>query len=152
MVVKPSESNFAVLLNNNQTCLTLAGGSLFSQLIITMDDLGFDGNQSDVLGEIQVLACNTLLYGATLRASDSRFKEPLGKTTLDPLKSSLLALSGNLNNTTNNQGNHCIVAASPTHLVDSGNQALVATNDCSFQKTLGAALLAILNPWASVGK
>ena len=69
---------------------------------------------------------NTFLLGATLRATDSRFKEPTGGHRF-PFKVSLLSLSGLLNNTNNNHGDHCIFAMTndPTRPpTDTGNQVL----------------------------
>jgi hypothetical protein len=139
--------NGDTLFNGNRTCLSFGDRTIFSQLITTQDDLGFADNQSDVLAE-QGLLINSLLYAPTLRASNSRFKEPasLGKlgrgqdsgsgseTTGSgaagggvQAKLSLLAISLFLNNTTFNQGNHCIMAfnVDPRNPeVDAGNLAI----------------------------
>lgn len=68
--------NGNVLFNNNQTALGFAGTCLTSQVILSGDDIGFDGNQSDIL-LAPVLRINTLLLAPTVRASDNRLKEPL---------------------------------------------------------------------------
>jgi hypothetical protein len=98
--------NGNILFNGNQTLVGANNGGFTSQLILSMEDIGFDGNQSDNLKN-GFLSSNTLLVGATLRASDNRLKE-LGDERRPP--ASLLTLTAMLNNTTNNQGNHCIVA------------------------------------------
>jgi hypothetical protein len=135
------------LFNDNQTRLGPRTRSAIAQLIITTDDLGFDGNQCDMMPTLENLAftaiapglaqtpfvslINTVLVGYTLRATDSRFKETLVEQfRLRAL--SLLSISYTLNNTTTNQGNHCIIAASLLEAayparnmrVSEGNQSL----------------------------
>ncbi len=134
-----------ILFSNNQICLTYAR-CLFSLAVSTKDDLVFRGNQSDVLGGL-VLPCNTLLQSLTVRASDNRFKEigvsmPLslfsgGMTRVREsgarlLQLSLLSISFIMNNTTDNQGDHCIVAVNAypqKPAIDTGNQTLLPA-DC----------------------
>ena len=101
--------NGNTLFQNNQTRLGPENRSVMSQLILTADDLGFSGNQSDIMSTSHKI--NTLLGGITLRAGDSRFKERIiqGQTAT---KASLLSITKLLNNTHNNQGNHCIIATS----------------------------------------
>ena len=101
--------NGNTLFQNNQTRLGPQNRSVMSQLILTADDLGFSGNQSDIMSTAHKI--NTLLGGITLRAGDSRFKEQIiqGQAAA---KASLLSITKLLNNTHNNQGNHCIIATS----------------------------------------
>jgi len=101
--------NGNTLFQNNQTRLGPENRSVISQLILTADDLGFSGNQSDIMSTAHKI--NTLLGGLTLRAGDSRFKERIisGEAAQ---KASLLSITKLLNNTHNNQGNHCIIATS----------------------------------------
>jgi len=128
--------NGNILFNSNQTRLGIQNLSLTSQWIFSMDDIGFDGNQSDDLGGLRlsdqiIFAVNTVLWGMTLRASDNRFKEILDLGQSSSFRFSLLTLSILMNNTTNNQGDHCIFAfnsnpfATPP-LVNGGNQILDA--------------------------
>ena len=86
-----------------------------SQLISTTDDVGFDGNQCvaitdgvPVTDTVSVFT-NTFLIGRTLRATDSRFQEPSGSRR-QAFKISLLTRTSLLNNTNDNQGDHCILA------------------------------------------
>jgi hypothetical protein len=114
----------ATNFSNNQ----VLGGSEIRSLttvgILTADDLGFDSNQVEAQNsgfEIPIpdailgLLINAFLVGKTLRAGDSRFKEPdaraEGTGNIDFLVS-LLSLTTTLNNTVNNQGDHCIFARS----------------------------------------
>jgi hypothetical protein len=116
------------LFNSNQSHLGSESASLASQIITTVDDLGFDANQSVALGEGIALTDtisflnNTILSGATLRASDNRLKEPSGGRETS-FKASLLSLSSLMNNTSNNQGDHCIFAFG-TAVIATGNQIL----------------------------
>lgn len=65
-----------VLFANNQTQLGQGRASLISQLILTAGDLGFHGNQSDVL-VAPSLRINTVLLALTVRANDNRLQEPI---------------------------------------------------------------------------
>lgn len=103
------------LFNSNQSRLGERATSLMSQIILTTDDIGFDGNQCvaitdgiDLTDTVSVFI-NTFLLGRTLRASDNRFKEPTGSHQ-QALKISLLTRTSLLNNTNDNQGDHCIFA------------------------------------------
>jgi len=114
-----------ILFNANQTRLAQGGKAAISQLILTMDDLGFDGNQSELLGTLGLESVaagvsqnrallkqiNTVLGGLNLRASDNRMKETLDLYSVVN-RLSLLSVSLFMNNTTHNQGNHCTIAAS----------------------------------------
>ncbi|NJK65329.1 MAG: carboxypeptidase regulatory-like domain-containing protein [Richelia sp. CSU_2_1] len=125
------------LFNNNQTRSGIKNTSLTSQWIFSIDDIGFDGNQSECLGGIPIqktgiLAINTVLWAITLRASDSRFKEILEVGQRSSARVSLLTLSILMNNTTNNQGDRCIRAINALNaiaippLITDGNQVLDA--------------------------
>jgi hypothetical protein len=144
------------LFNNNQTRMGLENKSHISQVIISADDIGFDGNQSDDLGKGNlvnaisapltgtssiILAINTILQAPTLRATDNRFKERSGSQTDSSMIISLLTYGNSLNNTTNNQGDHCIYAYGDTivdSVIYSGNQVLYLPNECEKDKHLFA--------------
>jgi hypothetical protein len=119
------------LFNSNQARLGEGATSLTSQLIWSTDDIGFDGNQcvamtdGITLTDKMSMFANTFLLARTLRATDSRFTEPAGRRP-QAFKFSLLTRAGLLNNTNNNHGDHCILAAAP-HLNDIGNQVIDAT-------------------------
>ncbi|WP_445244979.1 DUF6519 domain-containing protein [Microcoleus sp. OTE_8_concoct_300] len=130
--------NGNTLFNNNQTRVGIQNTSLTSQWIFSVDDIGFDGNQSDDLGgrrlseRVIIFAVNTVLWATSLRASDSRLKEIIDVDKPTVVRFSLITLSTLMNNTTNNQGDHCIFAfnafavASPASVFE-GNQVLDAT-------------------------
>jgi hypothetical protein len=118
-----------VLFNDNQTWVDPLNQSAVSIMIVSQDDIGFDGNQSDNLNDDSLIV-NTLLSGSTLRATDNRFKEFVddgeGRWRL-----SLYTVTEIMNNVTNNQGNHCIFAfnwsaqpAVANPVVAEGNQVL----------------------------
>jgi hypothetical protein len=123
-----------VLYAQNQTRLGVDLFSLASQVIVTWDDLSFDNNQSEVLSEISpVLWVNTALAATTLRATSNRLEEPTYEiqwgidTQLELERLSMFTFGVSLNNTMNNQGDHCIVARSwqdEEKLVDAGNRAV----------------------------
>jgi hypothetical protein len=103
------------LFDSNQTRLGPGGESFTAQLIWALDDLGYDANQCNALtngiaiGNTASFFLNTFLLAPTLRATNSRFKEPAGKGE-SAFAISLLSRSTLLNNTNNNQGDHCIFA------------------------------------------
>jgi hypothetical protein len=125
-----------ILFNSNQSWLGPQAETFGSQFIRADSDICFNGNQSIALTEGQVagnlsLFLNTSLSGQTVRATDNRFKEP--PATLQPfLRGSLSTQSQLLNNTSNNQGDHCIFAGNqdpdPLKLVKVGNQVVDPTS------------------------
>ena len=126
--------------NNNQLVAGPDLQSLTTAGIFTADHFGFTSNQVEAQtsgivvpfqGAILTFLINAFLLGRTLRASDSRFKEPVARA--DPntgqfnFMVSLLSLATTLNNTVNNQGDHCIFAfsaAGNTRLRELLNQVL----------------------------
>ena len=114
--------------NNNQVLSGSDIRSLSTVGILTGDDLGFNSNQVEAQNfgfEIPIedailgFLINAFIVGRTLRTGDSRFKEPEaraeGSGHIDFLVS-LLSLTSTLNNTVNNQGEHCIFARSAAGL------------------------------------
>ncbi len=103
------------LFNDNQTRLGPASECFTTEIIWSGDDLGYDGNQTRALTQGIPLTdsislfVNSLLLGDTLRATNSRFKEPTGERQLAFI-ASLVTATAMLNNTNNNQGDHCIFA------------------------------------------
>jgi hypothetical protein len=94
----------------------LGGGAICrtAQSIWTADDLGFDGNQS-LTAALAIpptgggVHQNTFLLARTLRATDNRFLEPAQRP--QQVYISLVTRTDALNNTNDNQGDHCIFAA-----------------------------------------
>jgi hypothetical protein len=91
----------------NQSRLGPGNSSILSHFILAGPDLCFGSNQVNCLNsEIRI---NTFLRSSTLRATDNRLFEPIvaAYRTL-----SLYSLGTLMNNTSNNQADHCIVALS----------------------------------------
>ena len=152
--------------NNNQLITGPDLQSLTTAGIFTADDLGFTSNQLEAQTFGIVIASreanlsfliNAFLLGRTLRAGDSRFKEPVARIDPDAdpfnVMVSLLSLATRLNNTVTNQGDHCIFAFSAAgneRVRESLNQVLdsrpAARELCaSIQKTLQRPVSAFLS-------
>ena len=103
-----------MLFNNNQSLLGEQSASLMSQAIVTTDDIGFDGNQCVAMTDRMVLNdtvsmfADAFLVGQTLPTTDNRFKEPPGSHR-QAIEFSLVTRTSLLNNTNDNQGDHCIL-------------------------------------------
>jgi hypothetical protein len=121
------------LVNNNQVRTGPdSRGQHSIQIFALYDDISFVGNQCrDLKAEFPEFALlpltqypiltHAVLFGETVRASDNRFSEEnwpasatsSGKPTTHQISAgllSLLSISLKLNNTTDNQGDHCIRA------------------------------------------
>jgi hypothetical protein len=141
---KPLPSG-SVIFSNNRVRLTVAD-CWTSQAIISADDVAYLGNHSDVMEEVRPILFNTMLAALTLRASENRLQETIGQAAFADLlrdigmeipgnensdgskepKLSLFSYAVFMNNTTNNQGNHCLLALEvKDQPVDSDNQVLV---------------------------
>ncbi|HUG25732.1 DUF6519 domain-containing protein, partial [Piscinibacter sp.] len=92
----------AVLFNDNQVRAGAAHTSPLAQLLVGYDDVGFDANQcyTDQAGNV---FANALVLGTSLRATGNRLRERSPLTAM-----SLLTISSRANNTSFNQGDHCI--------------------------------------------
>lgn len=130
-----------ILFNSNQTCVGQINKSLFSQLIVSLDDIGFNGNQSDNFQNDSLLS-NTLLVATTLRASESRFKEMIQSMKDQVLSLLTFAILGNI--TTNNQGNHCIIAKSVFLIIKEPNQSLICNAEQKNIDNISNAILYFL--------
>jgi hypothetical protein len=113
-----------ILFEGNQIRLGPNNQSASSIWIVTSDDIGFIGNQSDCLNTQLQLHCS--LDAVTIRATDNRFKE----TKLEIV--SLFTRSSMMNITANNQGDNCIhvinTNPNPNMTTDVNNQVLTNPN------------------------
>lgn len=108
-----------VLFEGNETRVESTGAARWVQAIQTRGDLIFSANHSRVDGSC---ATNTQLYAKkALNASRNRFEEPGGADM------SLTSHANLVNDTSHNQGDHCIEASGLGQLVDSPNQVLDTT-------------------------
>lgn len=101
------------------------------QLIATLDDLGYDGNQSSAFRPDLTYA-NLVAVANSLRVTDSRFRERAPFTAMSALTwtagSTVSAGDASMNITTQNQGDHCIVALTNGSMpvVDVPNQVAIS--------------------------
>ncbi|MFC4863336.1 hypothetical protein ACS8MQ_19570 [Pseudomonas sp. MAHUQ-62] len=94
------------LFDDNYIRLGLPNRSITSQMLLSVDDLGYASNTSAVYRGNPFFA-NALLMADTVRATSSRLREDATRTL------SLLSIGIRMNLTTMNQADHCIVALPP---------------------------------------
>jgi hypothetical protein len=116
-----------MLINDNQISLRrhspALGTTVSAVLLLGQDDVSFSDNQVEVENEVDFFLTNTLAIGATLRIGGNRMQE-----RLLPLPAGFLSIVsyGFLNNTSNNQTTHCILAAGlPAGRVVAGNTTII---------------------------
>ncbi len=132
-----------LMFNANQVRAGAAHTAPVTCLVAGYDDLGFEGNQcrSEQTGRVYA---NTVLAAATLRATGNRLREAAGRASL-----SLLTIASRANNTSFNQGDHCIVAQdtdpAPPATVQTGNQVLQPGPVCNRFNMITALLFKPLN-------
>jgi hypothetical protein len=128
----------ATLFNDNQVRAGVAHRSPVTQLLIGYDDVGFGMNQCHTDQAANVFA-NTFIVAATLRAIGNRLRERAATTNL-----SLLTIATRANDTSLNQGDHCIVAQdtdpSPPATVQAGNQVMLPGKVCASLNMITALL------------
>lgn len=91
------------LFNDNYIRLGLDNRSLTSQVLASLDDLGYSANTAAVYRGDPFFA-NAIVVGDTVRATASRLREDVNRTL------SLMTLGIRMNMTSLNQADHCIVA------------------------------------------
>lgn len=109
--------NGKVMFTGNQTTLDmrseLVNLSLSSQFIASLDDVGFNNNQSECAGLISFtqnqvtfdfVLINTVLFGVTVRSNDNRLSDGFTLTLFS------LASFGFMNTAIGNQSTHCVIA------------------------------------------
>lgn len=114
--------------NDNQSRTGPAHRAAGCQLLFSFDDVAFAGNQSSSVQGTPLFA-NTLLFGATVRAHGNRFKESNRSALL-----SAFTLASRANNTSFNQGDHCIVVLDSNPgmpEIQAGNQVLFPSALCA---------------------
>lgn len=114
---------------DNQVRIGSGNTSTVCNLIAAADDLEFEGNQSYSF-RTKTFFANTMLYGSTVRAIGNRFRELSAETSM-----SLWTLGQQMNTTSLNQADHCIIAsdANPNlPVVQNGNLVLNANRCQSF--------------------
>jgi hypothetical protein len=125
------------LFNDNQSRTGAANKSATCQVITSLDDVCYQGNQSRSERTSNLLS-NVYLGATTLRAIGNRLSEA-GTSTL----MSLFTFSTRLNNTSLNQGDHCIIGAdldpaTPDYIV--ANQVLNPSSLCGNLQKLATTI------------
>jgi hypothetical protein len=114
-VVPRAFANGRVLFADNQVVLDATERgltlSVTSVTIITLDDVGYTDNQSQMLLVDDIVLTNTLLFGVSLRAVSNRWEEPLPNTLFSAVT------LGVMNVTAHTVATHCIVAVAPVKLL-----------------------------------
>ena len=107
------------MFNDNQSRTGAANTSVNCQVIATFDDLAYQDNQS-LSDRLDGVWSNAFLSGATVRATGNRLIEAGPQTLM-----SLFTVGSRINNTSFNQGDHCIVPfRQNAPVLDLGNQVL----------------------------
>ena len=123
-----------VMFTDNQTTLDMRSPStnfgISSQLIISLDDIAFNSNQSECAalrssekGNVyfDILWLNTMLIAASLRTTDNRFLDGMSLTQFS------LWSYGFMNTATGNQASHCMIVLGTLRAVNS-NIVLIDTS------------------------
>ena len=116
------------LFADNQSRTGSSNRSVTCHALVALDDLGYQGNQSYSY-RIGNLFSNAYLLGGTLRASGNRLSEAGAETLM-----SLYSLGMRMNDTSLNQGDHCIVATDMNPAIavaQVGNQVLHPSRLCN---------------------
>lgn len=126
-----------VMYTGNQTTLDLQDEvinlAFSAQTIVSLDDVAYNSNQSEVRSLFDILLTDVALIGATVRANDNRFQEGF-TITLNSLMS-----VGFMNMAATNQATHCIqVFGPPAFTAAPGNSILYKTGPCAdYGKVIG---------------
>ena len=126
-----------VMYTGNQTTLDLQDEvinlAFSAQTIVSLDDVAYNSNQTEVRSLFDILLTDVALIGATVRANDNRFQEGF-TITLNSLMS-----VGFMNMAATNQATHCIqVFGPPAFTAAPGNSILYKTGPCAdYGKVIG---------------
>ncbi|HEX6827456.1 MAG TPA: hypothetical protein VF104_00600 [Burkholderiales bacterium] len=107
--------------NDNQVRTGGLNTSFTCQAILSMDDVAYQANQCYSYRTGNLMA-NAMVFASSLRASGNRLSEAGPETLM-----SLYTLAMKMNNTTFNQGDHCIIATDQNPAmpeIQTGNQVL----------------------------
>lgn len=133
-------ANGNVLFSDNQCVLYLLetgfGLALSSILILSLDDVSFQNNQCDANLLDDFILAQAILFGASLRVNDNRFKEGI----MNAFYSAVTL--GIMNTTTNNQATHCLLVRGWKQLSSSGWSGVISTSNT----ILFEGIYKLLNP------
>ncbi len=140
-----------VLFANNQTTLDLRHKdfnlAVSSQLIVSLDDVAYNSNQSQCISLFDIIITNTFIIAFSIRSNDNRFEDG---QFLDFLQGnrfitlySLLSI-GFMNTALGNQSTHCLlvlgVKVPPDILLNDSNMVLFDNGCQEFRKILQSRL------------
>jgi len=116
------------MFNDNQSQTGPANTAAACHLVFSLDDVAYQDNQSASVQATPVYA-NALIGGNTLRACGNRLREANTQTLM-----SMFTLAVRANNTSFNQGDHCIIVTDQNPgmpEIQSGNQVLFPSGTCA---------------------
>ena len=126
-----------VMYSGNQTTLDLQDEvidlAFSAQTIVSLDDVAYNSNQSEVRSLFDILLTDVALFGATVRSNDNRFQEGFTYTL-----NSLMSV-GFMNMAATNQATHCIQVFGPPAFTSApGNTILYKLGPCAdYGKVIG---------------
>lgn len=118
-----------ILFDNNQVTLDmLTPGiqvAISSQLLVSLDDVSYTGNQAECTSFFDILYCDVGLVGATVRTCNNRFQEGF---TLTPCS---LFSYGFMNTVVANQATHCLIPLGPSTFVQYLANSILISSNCA---------------------
>jgi len=116
--------NGNILFANNQVTLDLRtediNFALSSQLIVSLDDVAYNNNQSEITSYIDTVITDAAIVAATIRTNNNRFQEGFTFSMYS------LFSYGFMNTAIANQGSHCLlILGQYRYLVNEGNIAFL---------------------------
>jgi len=127
-----------IMFSDNQTTLDLrspAGNlGVSSQLIVSMDDVAFNNNQSECAAFLSlpadtpadIILFNTILFGASIRSNDNRFLDGFTRTLYS------LISYGFMNTAVGNQASNCLIVLGAMRAIN--NNIILHYSLCNDQK------------------
>lgn len=116
------------MFNDNQSRTGPTNRAAGCHLLLSYDDVAYEGNQSSSVQATRVFA-NAMLFGGTIRALGNRLKESNTQSLM-----SMFTLASRANNTSMNQGDHCIIVTDTNPgmpEIQAGNQVLFPSSLCA---------------------
>jgi hypothetical protein len=118
-----------ILFDNNQVTLDMLTpgiqGVLSSQLLVSLDDISYTGNQAECTSFFDGLFFDVGLVGATVRTCNNRFQEGF---TLTPCS---LFSYGFMNTVVANQATHCLIPLGMPAFVQYSNNSILISINCT---------------------
>lgn len=126
-----------VLFTDNQVTMDMRNNTnvaaVSAQLIFSLDDIGYDSNQSECIGfnilgsDYNVVIFHAFMLGVTLRCNNNRFTEGLTLSLYSLLSFALV------NTTVGNQATHCLIAPG-SYITTWANNAEIYNVGCAAKR------------------